>query len=470
MVMNKQILNIVMRPALGLTLLVLASTVMARAESKPTPPNILLIVSDDQGYADVGFQGCKDIPTPHLDRLAREGIHCTSGYVTHPFCSPTRAALMTGRYQQRFGHENNPFYDPNDHREGLAASEKLLPAFLRDAGYVTGWIGKWHLGAAPEFRPMKRGFTEGFGFIGGGHRYQNWKVNPAVEYQVPIERNGQPVEVTNHLTIEFGHEAAAFVQRHKTEPWFLYLAFNAPHTPHEPTAERLARFDSIPEMKRRRYAAQVSLLDDAIGETLAALRDSQQERRTLVFFFSDNGGPIGTNGNGSRNTPLRAGKGSVYEGGVRVPFLANWPGTLAAGKTYDQPVSSVDVFATALACAGAPMPADKKYDSVNLLPFLSGENKGAPHERLCWRSGPQWALREAQIKLVRRAQQADELYDLAADLGETKDLAEAMAQTAKPLGASLDAWNKELVPPAFPGLGARNPGKTKAKKTPVTEP
>lgn len=470
MVMNKNILKVVMRPALGLALLVLASAVVARAESKTTSPNILLIVSDDQGYADVGFQGCKDIPTPHLDRLAREGIRCTSGYVTHPFCSPTRAALMTGRYQQRFGHENNPFYDPNDHREGLPTSEKLLPAFLRDAGYVTGWIGKWHLGAAPEFRPMKRGFTEGFGFIGGGHRYQNWKVNPSVEYQIPIERNGQPVEVTNHLTIEFGHEAAAFIQRHKTEPWFLYLAFNAPHTPHEPTAERLERFDSIPEMKRRRYVAQVSLMDDAIGETLAALRDSQQERRTLVFFFSDNGGPIGTNGNGSRNTPLRAGKGSVYEGGVRVPFLVNWPGTLAAGKTYEQPVSSVDVFATALACAGAPMPTDKKYDSVNLLPFLSGENKGSPHERLFWRSGSQWALREAQTKLVRRAQQADELYDLAADLSETKDLAEAMAKTAKPLGVSLDAWNKELVPPAFPGLGARNPGKAKARKTQATEP
>jgi arylsulfatase A-like enzyme len=415
--------------------------------------NVLLIVSDDQGYADVGFHGCKDIPTPQLDRLARAGLRCTSGYVSHPFCSPTRAGIMTGRYQQRFGHENNPFYDPSDHREGLPTSEKLLSAHLREAGYVTGWIGKWHLGAAPEFRPMNRGFIEGFGFIGGGHRYQNWQTNLAVEYQVPIERNGQPVTVTNHLTIEFGREAAAFIKRHAAEPWFLYLAFNAPHTPHEPTAERLARFESIADPKRRAYAAQVSLMDDAIGETLAALRDTGQETRTLVCFFSDNGGPYKVNG--SINTPLREGKGSVYEGGVRVPFLVSWPGKLPAGKTYDQPVISLDVFATALACAGAPMPTDQKYDSVNLLPFLSGEKSGAPHDRLLWRSGPQLAMREGAAKLVRRANQADELYDLAQDIAETQELSGTQAEKVKRLGATLDDWDKELIPPAFPGLAAR---------------
>ena len=201
-------------------------------------PNVLVIVSDDHGYADVGFQGCQDIPTPHLDRLAREGVHCTNGYVSHPFCSPTRAGLMTGRYQHRFGHQNNPFYDPDDHKEGLPLSEKLMPEFLKPAGYVTGWVGKWHLGAAPEFHPEKRGFDETFGFIGGGHKYINWSVNRQTEYAVPLERNGRPEEVTDHLSLRFGHEAAAFVTRHKGKPWFLYLAFNAPHTPHEPTAER----------------------------------------------------------------------------------------------------------------------------------------------------------------------------------------------------------------------------------------
>ena len=434
------------------------------AEKPATSPNVLLIVSDDQGYADLGFQGCTDIPTPHLDRLAHEGLHCTSGYVTHPFCSPTRAALLTGRYQQRFGHQNNPFFDPADHREGLPTSETLLPAHLRKAGYATGWIGKWHLGAAPEFSPLKRGFAETFGFIGGGHRYQNWKVNPAAEYLVPILRNGEPVEVTNHLTVAFGAEAAAFIRRHRTEPWFLYLAFNAPHTPNEPTPERRARFASIENPKRRAYAAQVSLLDDAVGETLAALRDTQQERRTLVFFFSDNGGPIGTNGSGAANGPLRDGKGSVYEGGVRVPFVVSWPGTLPAGKDYDLPVSSVDVFATALAVAGLAMPTDKQYDSVNLLPFLRGEKAGPPHDQLFWRSSTGlWAARQGAAKLVRKTGRSDELYDLAADLAETKDLAGAKPEAAKQLGAAVDTWDKELVPPAFPGAGGRNQGKVQPK-------
>jgi arylsulfatase A-like enzyme len=285
-------------------------------------------VSDDQGYADTGFQGAKDIPTPHLDRLAAGGVRFTNGYVSHPFCSPTRAGLMTGRYQQRFGHERNPYYDPNDHVEGLPVGETLLPARLKPAGYVSGWIGKWHLGAAPEFAPRQRGFDETYGFIGGGHRFREWKVNAAVEYQVPMERNGQAIPVPEHLTTDLGREAADFVRRHSAQPWFLYLAFNAPHNPQEPTPERLARFAAIKDPMRQKYAAQVSLMDDAIGEALAALAASGQEQRTLVFFFSDNGGPVGING--SDNTPLRA-KGSVYEGGVRVPFVMSWPGKLPGG-------------------------------------------------------------------------------------------------------------------------------------------
>jgi arylsulfatase A-like enzyme len=427
-----------------------------------------VIVSDDQGYLDTGFQGCKDIPTPHLDRLARSGLRCTSGYVSHPFCSPTRAGLMTGRYQQRFGHENNPFYDPASHREGLPLTEKLLPEFLREAGYVTGWIGKWHLGAAPEFWPQKRGFTETFGFIGGGHRYQNWQVNPAIEYQVPIERNGQPVEVIDHLTIAFGREAAGFIQRHKTEPWFLYLAFNAPHGPLEPTPERLAQFAAIADKKRQAYAAQVSLLDDAIGETLAALRASGQENRTLVFFFSDNGGPVGEKGNGSINTPLRAGKGSVYDGGIHVPFVVSWPGKLPVGCDYTLPVSSLDVFATALALAGVPLPTNRPPDGVNLMPFLTGANTNAPHDRLFWRvgGGVQLAVRDHDLKLVRHRDRSDELYNLAADFGEANNLAGTRTKDAQTVGATMDDWNKTLVPPAFPGL-AGSAGKKGKAGTPL---
>lgn len=430
---------------------------LALACSAADRPNVLVIVSDDQGYADAGFQGSTEVPTPNLDRLAKSGLRCSSGYVTHPFCSPTRAGLMTGRYQQRFGHETNPFYDPADHREGLPITEKLLPEYLREAGYVTGWVGKWHLGAAPEFRPAKRGFMETYGFIGGGHRYQNWVTNEKTEYQVPIERNGQPVETPKHLTPAFGHEAAAFVARHNKEPWFLYLAFNAPHTPHEPTPEALAKFASVTNPLHRAYLAQISMLDEAIGETLAALRDSGQEQRTLVFFFSDNGGP---NIAGANNAPLRGFKGSTYEGGVRVPFVVSWPGKIPAGRDYTEPVSSVDVLATALGLAGATMPTDKKYDSVNLLPFLTGEKSGAPHERLYWRSGKQAGLREADWKLVRH-EGIDELYNLKTDLGETKDLATTEQETARRLAAALDAWDKELIAPAFPGAPGHKPAKKK---------
>lgn len=445
--------------------LLLGLLLSVQAYAADARPNILIILSDDQGYSDTGFQGSKDIPTPHLDRLASEGLRCTNGYASHPFCSPTRAGLMTGRYQQRFGHERNPLYDPADHREGLPVAEKLLPAFLGEAGYVTGWIGKWHLGAAPEFSPLKRGFSETFGFIGGGHHYQDWKTDVRDEYRVPIERNGQPVEVTKHLTVAFGDEAADFITRHRAEPWFLYLAFNAPHSPHEPTAERLEKFAGIADPKRRKYAAQVSLMDDAIGAALSALRESGQEKRTLVFFFSDNGGPIGPSGNGSVNAPLRAGKGAVYEGGIHVPFVVSWPGTLPAGKSYNPPVSSLDVFATALAAVGAPMPTDRKYDSVNLLPFLSGEKSGPPHDRLYWRSGPQLAELDGTSKLVRYRGRPDELYDLSADLAETKDLASDHDGETGRLASALDAWNGELIDPVFPGLGSRKAAKPAAKAT-----
>lgn len=418
-------------------------------------PNVLLIVSDDHGYADVGFQGCKDIPTPHLDRLAASGVRCTSGYVSHAFCSPTRAGLMTGRYQQRFGHEFNPVYDPLDNNEGLPLTEKLLPAHLQEAGYVTGWIGKWHLGAAPPFTPQRRGFMETFGFIGGGHQYLNWTPNRR-QYTLPLERNGQPVEVTNHLTTVFGEEAAAFVRRNQQKPWFLYLAFNAPHQPHQPTPERLQQFTAkISDPRRANYAAQVSLLDDAIGTVLEAVRQTGQERRTVVFFFSDNGGP---KVNGSDNTPLRGQKGDVYEGGVRVPFVVSWPGRLPAGKTYDHPVISLDVFATALALAGVPMPADRVYDGVNLAPYLSGERADAPHARLFWRTGgdARWAVREGNWKLVRLKNQPDELYDLSSDLSESRSLAAEKPDVVRRLAAALDEWNGQLAKPAFLGSSVRN--------------
>ncbi|MFM1802630.1 MAG: Arylsulfatase precursor [Planctomycetota bacterium] len=451
------------RSIISPSLLALVLQICLQTYTQAAQPNILVIVSDDHGYADVGFQGCKDIPTPNLDQLAKEGVHCTNGYVSHPFCSPTRAGLMTGRYQHRFGHENNPFYDPNDHAEGLPMSETLLPAHLAKAGYQTGWIGKWHLGAAPEFRPENRGFSETFGFIGGGHKFLNWTVNNKIEYSVPIERNGKPETVTEHLTTAFGREAASFVTKHKSQPWFLYLAFNAPHTPHEPTPERLERFASIENPVRRKYAAQVSLMDDAIGEALSALKATGQDTNTLVFFFSDNGGPISVNG--SQNNPLRGAKGDVFEGGMRVPFVVKWPAKLKSSGVYDQPVSSLDVFATALAVAGQPMPTDKVYDSVNLIPYFTGENAGSPHENLFWRTTRQlWAVRSGDWKLVRGVGQSDQIFNLKSDIGEERNLMANQPQESEALAKELEKWDKALMKPAFPGLSGRQPAKKAAPK------
>jgi len=460
-----------MKPILtGLRIIVLGSILFpaadfAAAAAAPGKPNILVIVSDDHGYADAGFQGSTEIPTPHLDRLAKSGVQFTSGYVSHPFCSPTRAGLMTGRYQHRFGHVYNPDFKPRDAKEGLPLSEKILPEYLRPAGYVTGWIGKWHLGTAPVLYPEHRGFDETFGFYHGGHQFIDWKTNNAI-YNQPLFRNGQFVDVPEHLTTRFGAEAVAFAQRHQQTPWFLYLAFNAPHTPHQPTAERAAKFAHIQNVQRSRYAAQISLMDDAIGEVMAALDATQQRERTLIFFFSDNGGPLNA---GTKNTPLRGAKGDVLEGGVRVPFLVSWPGQLAAGRKYDQPVSSLDIFATSLGVAGVKLPTDKPYDSVNLLPQLRGETKIAPHERLFWRigTGQQAAVREGDWKLVRYENEPDELYHLSSDIGEALNLATEQPEKLKHLATALSAWEKEMPAPAFIGTSLKNPNQRSPKPKPA---
>jgi arylsulfatase A-like enzyme len=417
-------------------------------------PNILVIVSDDQGYVDVGFQGSKDVVTPNLDKLAASGVRCTSGYASHPFCSPTRAGLLTGRYQARFGHEFNPVYDPLDTNEGLPLSEKLLPQYLKEAGYTTGWIGKWHLGSSPSHTPWQRGFDQTYGFIGGGHRFTGWTPNQR-QYTLPLTRNGQETQdVPAHLTLAFGDESAAFVRRNKEKPWMLYLAFNAPHTPHEPTAERESKFAHIVDPQRRRCLAQVSLLDDAVGKLLVALEESEQTQRTLVFFFGDNGGQ---NKLGADNGPLRDGKGSLYEGGVRVPYIVSWPGTLPSSTTFDHPVMSFDAFATALAAAGVSMPTNKTYDSVNLVPYLKGENKSSPHVSLHWRNSRfGTAIREGDWKLVVPLNKPAELYQVSNEIGEKTDLASEHPDVATRLTASIATWEKELAPPAFLGSSVKN--------------
>ena len=364
-----------------LSLIGIAVIAGANAAAEPARrPNIIVILADDLGYADVGFNGCKDIPTPHIDSLAQLGVRCTNGYVSHPFCSPTRAGFMTGRYQHRFGHENNPAWLPEDPKVGLPLDQITLPETLQKAGYVTGAVGKWHLGAHPQFHPNARGFTEYFGFLGGGHMYIPG-TKGGVEYTVPVLRNKTPTDEKEYMTDALSREAAAFVTRHKAEPFFLYLAYNAVHTPLQAPEKYLSRFSKITDERRRTYAAMTSAMDDGIGQVLAAVKDVGIEKDTMIWFFSDNGGPP-PNVAPTDNTPLRGFKGQVYEGGIHVPFAVQWRGHIPEGSTYAEPVISLDVFATAAALAGAQTPADRKMDSVNILPHLRGEVKTPPHDWL----------------------------------------------------------------------------------------
>ena len=425
----------------------------------PAKPNILLIVGDDMGYADVGFHGCKDIPTPNLDSLAADGVRFTSGYVSGPYCSPTRAALLTGRYQTRFGHE----FNPSGPVAGMPVAETTLADHLKAAGYATGLVGKWHLGSAAAMHPQKRGFDEFFGFLGGAHGYFK---------TAGMLRGTEPVKELDYTTDAFGREAVAFIERHKKEPWFLYLAFNAVHTPMDATVERLAQFPNVSNKQRRTYDAMMLAMDEAIGRVRQKLADSGLERDTLVIFISDNGGPTmqGVTVNGSRNDPLRGSKRTTLEGGIRVPFIVSWHGHLKPG-VFNQPAIQLDLHATALAAAGVATKPGWKLDGVNLLPFLSGTQTAPPHAALYWRFGKQMAIRAGDFKLVRYDLNADtatggrgknvssaKLYNLHDDIGETKDLAAALPDKVEELQMQWDEWNKANVKPLWGGGSADNDG------------
>ncbi len=437
------------RHPLLLLALLLACAPLAAQETRR--PNILVIVGDDMGYADVGFHGCTDIPTPHLDALAKSGTRCTSGYVSGPYCSPTRAGMLTGRYQTRFGHEFNPGSGP---KQGLPLAEKTLADRLKAAGYRTALVGKWHLGSSPDHQPGQRGFDEFFGFLGGQHDY--FRPNGILRGTQPAGKQDTP-----YLTDTLARESVAFIDRNKANPFFLYLAFNAVHTPLQADEPRLKKFAAITDPKRRAYAAMMTAMDDAIGAVTAKLRDAGLDRNTLIFFFSDNGGPTmpGTTLNGSVNKPLRGSKRTTLEGGVRVPFLASWPGVIPAGAVYDQPVIQLDVLPTALAAAAVATKPEWKIEGVNLLPHFQGKETTAPHPALHWRMGKQMAIRQGDWKLVRHDLAAEggkgvsgpRLYHLKDDIGETTNLSDKHPDKVRELQAAWDEWNKNNTAPLWGG-------------------
>ncbi len=439
---------------------------VSKAQTEKRPPNLIVILVDDMGYADVGFNGCRDIPTPHIDSIAEQGVRFTSGYVTYAVCGPSRAGLITGRYQDRFGFSRNPTIDPSNPNAGVPLSEKNIAELLKPTGYRSMAVGKWHLGTHPTLRPLVRGFDEFFGFLSGGHDYRPEKLTledlSQVKhkwdwYRTKLLHNNERIVIDEYLTDELSNAAVDFIDRQGDKPFFLYLAYNAPHTPLQATPKYLARFDHIADKKRKTYAAMVSAVDDGVGRVLAKLNEKGFDEHTIVFFLSDNGGA--TN-NASRNAPLRGAKGSPFEGGVRVPFAVRWTGTYPAGKTYDHPVSALDIAGTIVAEADAPIAPDKPLDGVNLTPYLTDKKTGPPHERLFWRFYDKNTLfvREGGDKLIHeRNDDEAQLYDLARDIGENTNRAAANPDRTAELKRHLAAWAEQLEAPAFPGLGSWKP-------------
>jgi len=438
----------------GTTLVVLLLGFSPAIASETRKPNIVIFLADDLGYADLGCQGCKDIPTPNIDSLAKNGIRCTNGYANHPVCSPSRAALLSGRYQQRFGFEYNSgperFASP---LFGLPRDEMTLAERLKAVGYATGMVGKWHVGFKEGLRPHERGFDFHFGFLSGAHTYL-----PDRKDNDPLLRNGKVVQEKEYLTDAFAREAVAFIDRSKDKPFFLYVAFNAVHAPLQATSAYEKRFPAIKDAKRKTYAGMLAAMDDAVGKILAKLRELKLEQDTLVAFYSDNGGP--TAQTTSRNDPLRGFKGQMYEGGIRVPFLLQWKGRLPAGIVYEPMVAGFDLHATALAAAGVPLPKEKPLDGVDLVPYLKGEKKGQPRETLFWRAGAQHAARVGDWKLVSVRGDA-QLFNLKDDIGEKTDLSAKRPEKLKELQAAYAAWDKQMIAPKWIRQDAKKPGTKK---------
>ena len=433
------------------------------AVAQGRPPNIVLLVADDMGYGDIGVHGSKDIPTPNIDALSNGGVRFSDAYVTGPYCSPTRAGLLTGRYQQRFGHEFN--IGPGG-QFGLPLTETTLADRLKAAGYRTALFGKWHLGGGEKFHPISRGFDEFYGFLGGEHSYLDVGGNGPNA----LLEGRKPASSVTYLTDELADRAVDFIRRERTRPFLLYLAFNAVHTPMHATDRYLARFEHITDPQRRTYAAMLSAMDDAIGRTMGAIREAKLDEQTLVVFFSDNGGPTmpGTTINGSRNARLRGSKRQTFEGGIRVPFIMRWSGRIPGGRVDARPIIQLDVLPTALAAAGVSLDRQSKVDGVNLLPFITGGNAGVPHEALYWRLGGMMAIRKGDWKLVKTQDgplppdpsvlsdlSGAELYNLAADIGETKNLAASNPSKARELADQWQRWNRELATPLWPSLPRR---------------
>ena len=410
-------------------------------EVETTRSNLLLIVIDDLGYGDLGCTGSTEVATPNFDRLAAEGVQCTQAYATSSLCSPSRAALLVGRYQQRFGHEHNTgdIFRQAKFGIGLPIGQRTLADDLAQVGYATAAIGKWHLGVGEEFHPLRRGFQRFFGHLGGGHPYTVWD-DPETG---PILDGETPVAGSTYLTEAFTDEAVRFIEESRREPFFLYLSYNAPHAPLEAPAPYLEQIGEFEDGERRIYLAMVAALDAGIGRVLDALDKSDLAEETLVVLVNDNGAPRSH----GINRPFRGHKQSHYEGGIRVPLFVRWPGRLPAGSTFAGLVSTLDIAPTMRAAAG--IEEEVPTDGVDLRPYLCDlRGEEAAHTALFWRRGDRRAARVKDWKMVAQHKRV-ELYDLAQDPGEQHDLARDQPEQLAALEQAYAEWEAPMVSPLW---------------------
>jgi len=423
--------------------------ITANSQINKPKPNFILIVADDLGYADLSMNGSKQISTPNIDKLANEGVNFTQGYVSAPVCSPSRAGLLTGRNQVQFGYDNNvggnqPGFDPQF--LGLPLTETTIATRLQNLGYVTGLVGKWHLGDEPHFHPLKRGFDEFWGYTGGGHNYFSSKPD-GNGYDSPIECNYKTPQKITYITDDKGDECADFIHRHKNEPFFLFASFNAPHAPMQATEADLELFKNIKDEKRRKYCAMVHRLDINVGKIMETVEKNGLAENTLIVFISDNGGPVDSNA--SINAPLNGQKGILLEGGIRVPFIMRWKGELPAGKTYSNPVISLDFAPTFFELARGTISDEVKFDGVNLLPYLTENIETKPHESINWRFTISAAIRDGNWKLIRLPDRLPMLYDLSNDISEQNDVSLQNLDRTKTMLKKLGDWDVAQPHPVF---------------------
>lgn len=431
----------------GRFVLLVAASCVALCAEPARKPNIVVILSDDQGYADISFNPHhpKEVSTPHLDALVREGVWFSQAYLSGNVCSPTRAGLLTGRYQQRAG-----VYTAGEGGSGMALTEKIFPRFLTPAGYVSGAFGKWHVGLTLEQSPIGRGFDAWYGFLGrGAHDYFDLAQTSANGGQ-PLFRDGREIRDKGYLTTRLTEEAVAFIRKHKAQPFYVHLAYNAVHAPAQAPQEDVDRirkqFPDLPE-SRVVLMAMLHHLDLGVGRVVEALKQGGLWENTLLFFLTDNGGAKAMNAN---NAPLRGFKAGNYEGGIRTPFIVSWPAKFKGGRTLATPVISLDILPTALDAAGIALPAEKPFDGKSLLPLLTGGDRVPTHHpAFYWSEGGEsgsWAVRHGDWKLVVE-KTTKELFDLARDPGETTNLIAKQPEKAAELTQRYNMWLDQMADP-----------------------